>query len=69
VVSFVGHMVDYINYKRSGDNQGPYGSSPHAEHNNPLVLPSAKPYVPIDRQGWQFKVARQPRIPGRSPFR
>jgi hypothetical protein len=69
VVSFVGHMIDYINYKRSGDNQGPYGSSPHAEHNNPLVIPSTKPYVPIDRNSWQFKVAREPRVPGRSPFR
>lgn len=69
VVSFVGHMVDYINYKRSGDNQGPYGSSPHAEHSNPLVIPSPKPYVPIDRNSWEYKLPRQPRAPGRSPFR
>jgi hypothetical protein len=69
VVSFFGHMIDYINYRRSGDNQGPYGASPHAEHNNPLVLPSPKPYVPIDRNSWQFKEPRKPRIPGQSPFR
>ncbi len=69
VVSFVGHMIDYVNYKRSGDNQGPYGSSPHAERSNPLVIPSAKPYVPIDRNSWVYKLPRHPRPPGRSPFR
>src|SRR5262245_48814719 len=69
LVSFFGHMIDYINYKRRSYNQGPYGASPHAEHNNPLVIPASKPYVPIDRNSWQFKVPRQPRIPGQSPFR
>jgi hypothetical protein len=69
VVSWVGHMIDYINYKRSGDNQGPYGASPHAEHNNPLVIPATKPYVPIDRNHWVYKLARQSRPPGRSSFR
>jgi len=69
VVSFFGHMYDYIKYRRSGDNQGPYGASPHAEKHDPLVIPATKPYVPIDQKSWQFKFARQPRIPGRSSFR
>ena len=69
VVSFFGHMIDYINYKRTGENQGPYGSSPHAENHDPLVIPATKPYVAIDRNSWQFKVPRQQRPPGSSPFR
>lgn len=69
VVTFVGHMVDFIKYKHSGKNQGPYGSSPHAENKQPLVIQTAKRYVPIDRSGWAYKVSRQPRPPGRSPFR
>jgi len=69
VVSFFGHMIDYVRYKRSGNNQGPYGESPHAEHHDPLIIPATKPYVPIDRTSWQFKLARQPRNPRASPFR
>lgn len=69
LVSLIGHGLDYVNYLRSGDNQGPYGSSPHAENNNPLVIPSPKPYVPIDRKSWVYKTARQPRVPGRSVYR
>jgi hypothetical protein len=69
VVNLIGHTLDYFRYLRSGDNQGPYGTSPHAEHNDPLVIQPTKPYVPIDRKSWVFTEARKPRIPGRSPFR
>jgi len=69
LVSLIGHGWDYLKYLRSGDNQGPYGSSPHAENNNPLVLQPTKPYCPIDKNSWQFKVPRQPRPPGASPYR
>ena len=69
VVNLIGHFVDFFRYKHSGKNQGPYGSSPHAENSDPLIIPSTKPYVPIDRNSWEYKGARQPRIPGSSPYR
>jgi len=69
VVSFFGHMYDYIQYRRTHENQGPYGSSPHTEKHDPLVICATKPYVPIDRNSWQFKLPREPRRPGQSTFR
>jgi hypothetical protein len=69
LVSLIGHGHDFIRYKLSGENQGPYGSSPHAENSAPLIIQSVAQYVPIDRTSWVYKTARQPRIPGRSPFR
>jgi hypothetical protein len=32
------HLLTWILYKITGHNQGPHGSSPHTEHNNPLIL-------------------------------
>ncbi len=35
---FMAHLWTYILYKRSGQNQGPYGSSLHSEHCHPFIL-------------------------------
>ena len=32
------HLLTWILYKITGQNQGPHGSSPHTEKNNPLIL-------------------------------
>ncbi len=69
LVNIVGHGIDFIKYRVSKENQGPYGSSTRAEKNRPIEIQPTRPYVPIDRSSWVFKVSRQPRPPGRSPFR
>ncbi len=69
LVNIVGHAIDFFKYRASNENQGPYGSSPRAEKNRPIEIQPTRPYVPIDRSDWAFKVSRQPRPPGRSPFR
>ena len=69
VVNIVGHAIDWIKYETADENQGPYGSSGHIEGNRPIVILPTRPYVPIDRCSWAFKVSRQPRAPGGSPFR
>lgn len=69
VVGFVRHTVDFVKYKASDRNQGPYGSSRHAEKSQPLILQPSQPYVPIDRKHWAFHQTRYYRVPGRSPFR
>ena len=69
VVGFVRHSIDFIKYKASDRNQGPYGSSRHAEKSQPLILQPSQPYVPIDRKHWAFQQTRHYRVPGRSPFR
>lgn len=63
------HGIDFVKYKLSGENQGPYGTSNHSEKNAPLVIHPSKPYVPINRKSWVYTMNRQPRFPGRSPFR
>jgi hypothetical protein len=69
LVNIAGHFIDYFKYRASGENQGPYGSSPRAEKNRPIEIQPTGPYVPIDRSSWAFKMSRQPRPPGRSPCR
>ena len=32
------HVFDYINYRISGRNIGPFGESEHTEHNDPITL-------------------------------
>src|SRR5262249_12012818 len=58
LVNIFGHTLDYFRYRDSGRNQGPYGTSVHAEKKAPLIIPSTKPYVPIDRKSWVYKEAR-----------
>jgi hypothetical protein len=68
LVNLIGHGLDYYRYWRYDKNQGPYGTSPHAEHRDPLIIPATKPYVPIARDAW-FRLIRRPRMPGQSTFR
>jgi hypothetical protein len=65
LVNLIGHGLDYYRYWRTDKNQGPYGSSPHAEHSDPLVILPAKPYCPIKRDAF-FNLARERKIPGRT---
>ncbi|CDR33587.1 hypothetical protein [Criblamydia sequanensis] len=37
------HLITYILYKLSGHNQGPYGSSPHREKSNPIIVQLKNP--------------------------
>lgn len=37
------HLITYILYKLSGHNQGPYGSSPHREKSNPIMVQLKSP--------------------------
>src|SRR5262245_22000154 len=39
VVNIIGHLADYFRYLNSGKNQGPYGTSTHAEKHDPLIIP------------------------------
>ncbi|WP_068468285.1 hypothetical protein [Candidatus Protochlamydia phocaeensis] len=35
---YIAHLWTWLLYKKTGLNQGPFGSSPHSEKSNPLVL-------------------------------
>lgn len=37
------HLITYILYKLTGHNQGPYGSSPHREKSNPIIVQLKNP--------------------------
>src|SRR5262249_49584983 len=37
------HLVDYAEYRLTGDNVGPFGLSPHTESHAPLVVPFQRP--------------------------
>jgi len=67
VVSFFGHMIDYINYKRSGDNQGPYGSSPHAENRNPSSSRRRSPTFPSTVPAGSSRKPANPASPAAPP--
>ena len=62
----LGHIIDWIKYSVTHENQGLYGSSSHVE-NRPIAIPSAPPYVVEPRPAWVDKLSREPR--GGSPFR
>jgi hypothetical protein len=61
-----GHVIDWIKYSVTHENQGPYGSSRHVE-NRPIEIMPTQPRVVQTRPSWVDKVSRQPR--GGSPFR
>ena len=70
LVNLIPHGIDLIRYLKSHKNQGPYGTSDHAEHNNPLDITPTWPYVPIDRSSPFFKMSRNPRPDAKDhPFR
>lgn len=37
--NYLEHRLDYVKYKVTGENVGPFGFSPHAELHDPLVVP------------------------------
>ncbi len=36
--NFFQHSIDYLNYVIHGVNIGPFGESPHTEHNDPIII-------------------------------
>lgn len=47
VQSRIGHIQDFLRYKFTGQNQGPYGSSSHTDKNPLRIALPAKPNVSV----------------------
>ena len=44
IANFFTHMLDWVRYKRTGMNQGPYGASAYTEKSTPLYLRKVVPF-------------------------